>query len=69
MSQPKQPTNEDCADMFRVMMWEMMEMHPHYQDLRWQVKNLSGVVAAKGSRKEIAHLVRKLAETFRSFDE
>ena len=33
-----QPTDEECADMFRVMMFEMMEMHPAWQKLKYRVE-------------------------------
>jgi len=71
-----QPTNEECADMFRVMIGEMMRMHPHYLKLKYKfeglqthLKNNPGI---KGKTKPdidlIRHYVNEMAEMFRRFE-
>lgn len=63
-----QPTNEECADMFRVLMHEMMEMHPHYLEIRRQVKELAGAVELKAPRNEIVSRVRRLSQIMWEFE-
>ena len=67
----KQPTNEECADMFRVMMWEMMQMHPQYRALRRCAKELIDVIHAKGrlDRNKASYLAHELKNLHGSFDE
>ena len=65
----RQPDNKECADMFRVLMHEMMEMHPHYRWIHHQIKELASAVELKAPRKEIVRRVRQLRETMREFDE
>jgi hypothetical protein len=62
-----QPTNEECADMFRVMMGEMMRMHPHYLKLKYKFDGLLACVAKpRPDIKMVRHYVNEIAEEFRS---
>jgi hypothetical protein len=68
-----QPTNEECADMFRVMMGEMMRMHPHYLKLKYKFEGLQrhlqnnpGGRRTKPDIELIRHYVNEMAEEFRS---
>lgn len=51
-----QPSNEECADMFRVMMFEMMEMHPAWQQLKYRLESFENVAKAKKYRMTKADL-------------
>lgn len=64
----RQPDNAECADMFRVMMHELMEMHPHYRWIRQQVKELAAAVELKAPKKEIVTRVRQLSQTMKDFE-
>lgn len=70
-----QPTNEECADMFRVMLHELIEMHPHYQKLRYKFEGLKHHLENNpGGRKSkpdmdlIRHYVREIDAVFKEFD-
>lgn len=70
----KQPENEECADMFRVMMWEMMQMHPQYRALRRCSKELVGILHTPGrmtkeQKTRAFYLAHELKNLFGSFDE
>ena len=66
----KQPDNEECADMFRVMMWEMMQMHPQYRALRAACRNLiCDLEAGTIKKKDMPYRLAELKNIFGSFDE
>ena len=65
-----QPTNEECADMFRVMIGEMMRMHPHYQVLRRCIRDLiRDIEAGTIKKKEMSYRLHELKNLFGSFDD
>lgn len=51
-----QPSNEECADIFRVMMTEMIKMHPLYTTLENRIRDLRRYV--KNSAKLDRHVVQ-----------
>ena len=63
-----QPTNEECADMFRVMMFEMMEMHPAWQKLKYKVEGLKRYLETE-KRPKKAMLDYHIAQIWQTFEE
>lgn len=64
-----QPSNQDCADMFRTLVGDAMRMHPHYQELERRVLELADVIARPGKlkRDELRYYAGQLRALIKGF--
>lgn len=71
---PNQPSNGEVADMFRVLMHEAIQMHPHYLRLKYKFEGLQrhlennpGGKKTKPDMEMIRFYVREMAAVFEEF--
>lgn len=73
---PSQPSNDDASDMFRVLIAEATQMHPHYLRLKWLKYKFEGLRSAMGGPdkklktsdiKMVRHYIEQINAEFEAF--
>jgi hypothetical protein len=65
-----QPSNEEAADIFRVMLTEGMKMHPLWLKLKGDCRYLESILEKPGKvdKKTALYLLKRIREIFDDYE-